>query len=251
MVLEVGLPPITGMMLIMRCQLRNLHWRGTDYATSRATNYWNDADYATSTVGVQIARPQGPPITGMMLITRPPLEGYRLRDLHSRATNYWNDADYATSTVGVQIARPQGPPITGMMLITRPPLEGYRLRDLHSRATNYWNDADYATSRATNHWNDADYVTSTGGVPLEQGMTFRATVIIIALTVPVIFAIVILVIPHRYLESLQLQPHVVVQISCLSLTFFLGLALPWWHFSQDSGTNTSQDSETSSQDPLT
>ena len=38
------------------------YWRGTDYATSRATNYWNDADCA-------------------MPITRPPLEGYRLRDL--------------------------------------------------------------------------------------------------------------------------------------------------------------------------
>ena len=26
------------------------------------------------------------------------------------------------------------------------------------------------------HWRGADYATSTGGVPLEQGMTFRATV---------------------------------------------------------------------------
>ena len=56
----------------------------------------------------------------------------------------------------------------------------------------------------------------------------------IAVTVPVIIVVVILVIPHRYLESLQLQPHVAIQISCLSITFFLGLALPWWRFSQDS-----------------
>ena len=54
---------------------------------------------------------------------------------------------------------------------------------------------------------------------------------IIALSVPA-FAIVTLVIPHRYLESLQLQPHVTIQIVCLSLTLFMGLAFPWWKFSE-------------------
>ena len=45
---------------------------------------------------------------------------------------------------------------------------------------------------------------------------------IIALFVPIIFVLVILVIPHKYLESLQLQPHVVIQIICLSLTVLIG-----------------------------
>ena len=57
---------------------------------------------------------------------------------------------------------------------------------------------------------------------------------IIALFAPVIFVLVTLVIPNKYLQSFQLQKHVVIQICCLSITLLMSLAFPWWRFSQDS-----------------
>ena len=71
---------------------------------------------------------------------------------------------------------------------------------------------------------------------IKEGCTFFFCVLqyIIGLFVPVIFVLVTLVILQKYLESLQIQHHVIIQVGCMIVTFFMGSTFSWSCFSQDS-----------------
>ena len=58
----------------------------------------------------------------------------------------------------------------------------------------------------------------------------------IAFMVPITILIILTLIEIKF-SSLQLQPHTIIQVFCLSLTFIMGLAFPWWHYSRQSSSS--------------